>query len=462
MRINPSDNKKVELRALRPKRKEVKKTKKKIGRLRRFLVKVKLKVKPKIPSPFRQKKVHKTSGRSRKDFYKSIGNKENVIIHEDLIEQDEYGVIGRFKNSIVSVYKQVKKRIIKNKDSDNVDNVFMEECIKIEIVLREKTYNVLKLTEINKKSYLIKIPIKLNNPRESSDFYGYEEIQNDELFLSLKKNKSNLNAIVEDMNLTMSSFLMRIHNRFIENKLIYKKIPAHVNIISVDFKKRIMLFSGVPLIQNILYGNGWYKNKKQWYRSRVFHIIRQIIAGLAHLHAHDIAHMNINTNTIFINQSFDIVITDFSSANHVQSQEVVIPHVANKKYQPCEALLNNITSGCKVDIWSMGVVLFEFLSGKTFTESKDIISEAALLLNCTADNLYKESKNNILFRVQRHMIKKIDSLIKSLTDEIPRRFSKKDLIYLNVLLVKMLKADEDYRINASELSQYTLLGKKKS
>ena len=40
MRINPLDNKKIEIKSLRPNRKEVKKTKKKIGHLRRFLVKV--------------------------------------------------------------------------------------------------------------------------------------------------------------------------------------------------------------------------------------------------------------------------------------------------------------------------------------------------------------------------------------------------------------------------------------
>lgn len=92
----------------------------------------------------------------------------------------------------------------------------------------------------------------------------------------------------------------------------------------------------------------------------------QILAGLGHLHAKGIAHRDLKSENFLIERQphLRIVIADFGVANTATDQHRLNTFCGTAKYAAPEVFPgSNSSYGPLVDIWSLGVIVLEWLYG---------------------------------------------------------------------------------------------------
>ncbi|TGO62317.1 hypothetical protein BOTNAR_0115g00220 [Botryotinia narcissicola] len=100
-------------------------------------------------------------------------------------------------------------------------------------------------------------------------------------------------------------------------------------------------------------------------------IFKQVLSGLAYLHAEQIIHRDISPSNILLPQDIDgqtpVVITDFGTAWHPTISSSAEPsdqkclEVGTTCYRCPETLFSNTAYTTSLDLWSMGVLLAECL-----------------------------------------------------------------------------------------------------
>lgn len=98
--------------------------------------------------------------------------------------------------------------------------------------------------------------------------------------------------------------------------------------------------------------------------SEAIAVMKQIIKGYLQIHAHCIIHRDLKPANIFLADS-QIKIADFGFAMKVSDNRKYSSYnVGSPVYMPPEALNENKYS-FKSDIWALGVIYYELLTGKT-------------------------------------------------------------------------------------------------
>jgi serine/threonine protein kinase len=105
-------------------------------------------------------------------------------------------------------------------------------------------------------------------------------------------------------------------------------------------------------------------------------VFRQILSGIAHLHAHGIVHRDIKLENILVSQSLDgsltIRIVDFGLSGNVQPGQRLTQVCGTPRCVAPEVVSRNVSYGPEVDLWSAGVVLYTLLSGNTPFHQSDM------------------------------------------------------------------------------------------
>ena len=93
----------------------------------------------------------------------------------------------------------------------------------------------------------------------------------------------------------------------------------------------------------------------------------QALRGLKYIHSCGIIHRDLKTRNLLVNSELDLKICDFGLARSVdenQKSSELTDYVITRWYRPPELLLENTHYSEAVDIWSMGVIFTEILTGK--------------------------------------------------------------------------------------------------
>ncbi|OAP54654.1 hypothetical protein AYL99_11102 [Fonsecaea erecta] len=93
-------------------------------------------------------------------------------------------------------------------------------------------------------------------------------------------------------------------------------------------------------------------------------LMRQITAGVAHLHAHWILHRDLKTSNLLLNNRGEVKLADFGMARYTSlpPPPKLTQLVVTLWYRAPELLLGAEEYGVAVDVWSLGCVFAELLT----------------------------------------------------------------------------------------------------
>lgn len=97
------------------------------------------------------------------------------------------------------------------------------------------------------------------------------------------------------------------------------------------------------------------------------HVVREILEGVAYLHAHHICHRDLKPANILCTSADvdavpDVVIADFGLSRTFGRDELMKTHCGSSLYAAPEVFDRTYTEAC--DMWSLGVVTVEMLRGR--------------------------------------------------------------------------------------------------
>ncbi|XP_052598739.1 sperm motility kinase 2B-like [Peromyscus californicus insignis] len=143
------------------------------------------------------------------------------------------------------------------------------------------------------------------------------------------------------------------------------KMINHPNIISlvqvIESEKKIYLimevFAGKQLYQYV--GKAGHLEE-----DRARGIFRQILSAVSYCHEHGIIHRDLKPDNIMVDRKGNVKIIDFGLGAQVRPGEKLSFYCGALKFAAPEFLLRRLYDGPKVDIWTLGVVLYFMVVGK--------------------------------------------------------------------------------------------------
>lgn len=179
-------------------------------------------------------------------------------------------------------------------------------------------------------------------------------------------------------------------------------------------------------------------------------ILYQLLRGLKYIHSAGIIHRDLKLANIAVNEDVELRILDFGLAR-TQTEEMT-GYVATRWYRAPEIMLSWMRYDQTVDMWSVGCILGEMLTGKPLFPGKDYMDQLKLIMKLCG-------------KPTREDIDKLDSehaktFIESLEDK-PRADFKKIFKNSNPLVVdlmeKLLVLNPEKRPNAETCLRHPYL-----
>ncbi|KAK8377392.1 hypothetical protein O3P69_013787 [Scylla paramamosain] len=178
-------------------------------------------------------------------------------------------------------------------------------------------------------------------------------------------------------------FQTHIHAKRTYRELRMLKHMDHENIIglldvftpSTTFKDFQDVYLVTPLMGADL--NNIVKTQKLT-DDHVQFLIYQVLRGLKYIHSAGIIHRDLKPSNIAVNEDCELKILDFGLARPTESE--MTGYVATRWYRAPEIMLNWMHYNQTVDIWSVGCIMAELLTGRTLFPGADHIQQLNLIM----------------------------------------------------------------------------------
>ncbi|KAM5179677.1 mitogen-activated protein kinase 14 isoform 1-T1 [Mantella aurantiaca] len=172
-------------------------------------------------------------------------------------------------------------------------------------------------------------------------------------------------------------------------------------------------------------------------------LIYQILRGLKYIHSADIIHRDLKPSNLAVNEDCELKILDFGLARH--TDEEMTGYVATRWYRAPEIMLNWMHYNQTVDIWSVGCIMAELLTGRTLFPGTDHIDQLKLILRLVGTP-EPELLQKISSEAARNYIQSLPYMPKMTFEDVFLGANPQAVD----LLEKMLVLDTDKRITAAE------------
>nr|ALF99798.1 mitogen activated protein kinase p38 [Urechis unicinctus] len=172
-------------------------------------------------------------------------------------------------------------------------------------------------------------------------------------------------------------------------------------------------------------------------------LVYQILRGLKYVHSAAIIHRDLKPSNIAVNEDCELKILDFGLAR--QTDEEMTGYVATRWYRAPEIMLNWMRYNQTVDIWSVGCIMAELLTGKPLFPGTDHIDQLTKTMRVTGTP-GPELLAKITSEEARRYIMSLPKMKKKPFKQLLQRANP----YAVDLLEHMLELDPDTRITAEQ------------
>jgi len=121
--------------------------------------------------------------------------------------------------------------------------------------------------------------------------------------------------------------------------------------------------------------------------------LRQILEGLYDIHSCQLMHRDIKAANLLLNNKGQIFIADFGLMTST-TRSVFSNNVITRWFKPPELLMGATNYGPEVDMWGVGCVLFELLTGKALFPGRDDHHQLELILTMCGTEAIHNAKSN--------------------------------------------------------------------
>ncbi|NWW77860.1 CDKL2 protein, partial [Climacteris rufus] len=180
---------------------------------------------------------------------------------------------------------------------------------------------------------------------------------------------------------------------------------------------------------------------------RVRKYLFQIMRGIAFCHSHNIIHRDVKPENILVSQSGVVKLCDFGFARPLAaSGEAYTDYVATRWYRAPELLVGDSKYGRPVDVWAVGSLITEMLTGEPLFPGDSDIDQLFHITKCLGNLIPRQQelfyKNPLFAGMKLPEVKELESLDK--------RYPKLPAAVLD-LAKECLQIDPDKRPSCAEL-----------
>ena len=147
----------------------------------------------------------------------------------------------------------------------------------------------------------------------------------------------------------------------------------------------------------------------------IFNIINSIYLGLKEIHAKNIIHRDFRPKNIFLNKNNKIKIGDFGISKKLVNQKYTTTKKGDYHYMAPEMLVKHAKYNNKVDIWSLGCIIYELFNLETFFDDifyREMVegTPQVMKINPKYNQAWLQLLNKILIKKDYNARLKIDEI----------------------------------------------------
>ena len=182
--------------------------------------------------------------------------------------------------------------------------------------------------------------------------------------------KTNEVYVIKVLDKERSKLLKIIDHLNLEIEIMYKLHHPHIIQLINHFEDDDNFFMIMPYAsRGQLYT--LLKQNTKFDQKMTSQFLREIISAVKYLHEHNIIHRDIKPENILLDQNYRIKLCDFGWSNYCSPNEKRKTFCGTREYISPE-MIKKLPHDYHVDIWSIGVLLFECLAGyPPFTGAND-------------------------------------------------------------------------------------------
>ncbi|XP_050077889.1 stress-activated protein kinase JNK-like [Anopheles maculipalpis] len=107
---------------------------------------------------------------------------------------------------------------------------------------------------------------------------------------------------------------------------------------------------------------------------RISFLVYQMLCGIKYLHAAGIIHRDLKPSNIVVCRNCSLKILDFGLARSIDTSFTMTQYVVTRHYRAPEIILN-MEYDTKVDIWSIGCIMAELITGRVLFPGTDHVDQ---------------------------------------------------------------------------------------